>query len=215
MKRSLIIGRANVGKTLFCINFARYMGIRELRWLVERADGVTEQRRMSLAQAAAELPDAVAHHTRALQSILLEVPRGKSNRPLWLTDTTGLMDGIHPEPAIREAMAQTLKTMLEAHLILHMVDADAVGRAAAGVHTPEPGADMGAHSAWTDLDAQLAAYGLTQTGYLMLANKMDLPHAKDGLRLLRKHVPKHRLVPVSALAGTGFREVKQHVWRLA
>ncbi|MCL6548866.1 MAG: 50S ribosome-binding GTPase, partial [Alicyclobacillus sp.] len=161
MKRSLIIGRTNVGKTLFCINFAHYIGIRELRWMLEQADGRTEHRRMTLAEARAALSDPVAHRTRSLQSIVLDIPRGKGSRPLLLTDTTGLTDGIHPDSAVREAMAQTLKAMLDANLILHMVDADALGRAAqAAGRTSAEEPDLAGHCpVWTDLDSQVAAFG--------------------------------------------------------
>ncbi|MCL6548322.1 MAG: GTP-binding protein HSR1, partial [Alicyclobacillus sp.] len=66
-----------------------------------------------------------------------------------------------------------------------------------------------------DLDSQVAAFGAQHAGYLLLANKMDLPAAERGLRELCKRVPRQRVIPVSALRGTGFREVKRHVWRLA
>ena len=39
MKPTVVIGKTNAGKTLFCVRFAAYLGIRELRWLMERTDG--------------------------------------------------------------------------------------------------------------------------------------------------------------------------------
>ncbi|WP_029420418.1 GTPase [Alicyclobacillus macrosporangiidus] len=208
MKRSLVIGKTNVGKTLFCIHFARYMGVRELRWLVEEADGRTDCRLMSLAEAEASLSDAHPHRTRCLQSVAVEFPAGKTVRQLLLTDTTGLTEGIHPEPALREAMAQTLRAMTDANLILHMVDAGAIGRALRG-QVADPGC------AWDALESQLAEFGMRHGGYVLLANKMDLPGAMDGYRFLCKRYSRQRVLPVSALHGTGFREVKQVVWRFA
>lgn len=214
MKRNLVIGRTNVGKTLFCIHFARYLGVRELNWLLERTDGRTEERRMTLREAEETWSDPALHRTRCLQSIRLELPRGKGNRQFLLTDTTGLSEGIHEEPTVREAMAQTLRAMMEANLILHIVDACEIGRSdASGARHRLRSGGLGA--AWSQLDDQLAEFGQEHAGYLLLANKMDLPGAKDGYRALCRRFSRRQVIPVSALQGHGFREVRQHVWRLA
>jgi GTPase Era involved in 16S rRNA processing len=210
VNRGLIIGKTNVGKTLFCIHFARYMGIKEMQWLVERTDGRTEHRRMSLAEAEASLSGPAPHRTRNLQSVAIEFPRGKGSQQLLLSDTTGLTDGIHPEAEVREAMAQTLQAMMNARVILHVVDAADIGR-----HTADGAARSGSGSTWDALDEQLSDFGTRRAGYLILANKMDLPDAKQGYRHLCQRFSRHRVIPISALYGTGFREVKQHVWRLA
>jgi 50S ribosomal subunit-associated GTPase HflX len=212
LKRSLIIGKANAGKTLFCIHFAQYLGVRELHWLMERTDGRTEQKRMSLVEAEKSMSDASMHRTRGLQSIHLEVPRGKGMRHLLLTDTTGLSEGVHPEQSVREAMAQTLQTMVDNSLILHIVDANQ----ASGSHGNLRTVSSTAYPAgWGELDEQIVEFGSGRDGYLMLANKMDLPGAKEGYRQLCKRFSKYRVMPISALHGIGFREVKQHVWRMA
>lgn len=211
MKRSLIIGRTNVGKTLFCIRFCRYVGIKDVEWLIERADGRTEQTRMSLAEAERCLSDDSVHRTRALQSVVIHLPRGKGVRNLMLTDATGLASGIHPDASLRAAMAQTLRAMMESDVILHMVDAYELGLARVNGEGSSDNEPLG----WNELDNQLASFGLTKTGYLILANKMDLPESKHGYRWLTERFTKHRVVPMSALHGSGFREVKQHVWRMA
>jgi predicted GTPase len=206
VKRSLVIGNANVGKTLFCLRFAAFLGLRQLRVFVERTDGKTEERLLTVEEAKQLLSSPESHHTRDLQPIALSVPRGKSNRQLLLTDTTGLTDGIHPDTAIRQAMAQTLSALASAQVILHVVDAARLGSEAS---------ESGKSSAWKPVDEQLAEYGQGCGSYLILANKMDLPGAKAGYQHLCKRFGKHRVVPVSALYGGGFREVKQHVWRFA
>lgn len=211
MKRSLVIGKTNVGKTLFCIHFARFLGVRELNWVMERADERTDRKRMSLADAERVLSGPHAHETRCLQSVGLSFPRGKTSRQLLLTDTTGFTDGIHPEPEVREAMAQTLRAMVQADLILHVVDAAAIGR------SPEflAGPQSASLPVWNTLDQQLVEFGTKQEGYIVLANKMDLPEARAGYRALCKRFSKQRVFPVSAKFTSGFREVKQHVWRFA
>ncbi|GMA48879.1 hypothetical protein GCM10025857_02360 [Alicyclobacillus contaminans] len=208
MNRGLVIGKTNVGKTLFCIHFAKFMGIRELNWLVERTDGQTERRRMSVNAAEVELSDATPHRTRNLQSLAVEFPHKKGTHTLLLSDSTGLCDGIHPEASVREAMAQTLEVLFSARIVLHIVDAAQIGRRLMQ--------GVGSGDAWWDpVEEQLADYGGTQSGYIILANKMDLPEARSGYAALSKRFTRHRVIPVSALYATGFREVKQHVWRFA
>ena len=212
MKKLLVIGRTNVGKTLFCVRFASYLGLKDLRFIFEDADGKTGQQHMSVREAERTLSDPLAHRTQRLQSLHIEFPRGKDNRQLLLTDTTGLSDGIHPEPKVRQAMAQTLLAMSAASVILHMVDAYELGKS---VMVAQGEASSLPHSTWTDLDEQVVSFGASHEGYVVLANKIDLPGARRGYKRLSERLSKHKVIPISALDGTGFREVKQHVWRMA
>ncbi|WP_067932902.1 GTPase [Alicyclobacillus kakegawensis] len=194
MKRALIIGRSNVGKTLFCIHFAEYLGLSKLRWRVQHPEGQRESLRLGVQQSKAALTNSAPHFTRALQSVDIAIPRGKLGYQLMLTDSTGLTDGIHSDVSLRRAMAQTLEELLHADVILHMVDA--------------------AEIVWAPLDEQIYAFGRKSSGYLLLANKIDLPAAKRGYRQLARRVSPALILPVSALNGNGFREVKQCVWRM-
>jgi 50S ribosomal subunit-associated GTPase HflX len=141
------------------------------------------------------------HTTRNLQSISLELPRGKGVRQFKLTDSTGLSDGIHPELEMREAMAQTLQELRHADCVLHLVDAAEVSRA-------------GGLQPLGELDSQIAELGRHKQGYLCLANKVDLPDGQRGFRLLQKEFKGLKVLPISALYRHGFQEVKEHVWRL-
>lgn len=210
MNHSVVVGKANVGKTLFCVRFAQFVGVRELTWWVEHTDGSTEQIRMSPARAEHVLSGGVPHSTRSLQSICLDFARGKGSRQFLLTDTTGLIDGIHPDAQLRAAMGQTLKAILDADAVLHVVDAAEIGSREQTGEDGEP-----ASRGWSELDDQIARIGAEKRGYLILANKMDLPQAKEGYRMLSKRFTRHRVIPISALYSSGFREVKQHVWRMA
>lgn len=205
---TLVIGRVNAGKTSFCLRLARHLGLRELNWLVERTDGMREKRRMLLSEADALLSSDEAHRTRDMQTLLLSVPRGKGDRMVRVTDSAGLTDGLYHDESVRHAMAQTLRGMLEARGIFHVVDAAAIGHAVAQ-------SGEGRNSALNALDAQIFALGRSKPMYLILANKMDLPMAREGYRWLRAHCDKERVVAISAREGTGFDEVKRHVWRLA
>lgn len=201
MRNCLVIGRTNVGKTIFTLNFAEYLGLKQMEVFFQLPDGTTRQRKYEVSSARQELSGTDLHKTRSLQSITLNLPKGKGIRQIKLTDSTGLADGIHPDLSMREAMAQTLHELRKADCILHMVDAREVARS-------------GGLSALGDLDLQIAELGQRKQGYLCLANKTDLPEGQSGFRLLQKELKGLKLLPISALHRIGFREVKEHVWRL-
>lgn len=201
MKECLVLGRTNVGKTMFCVNFAEFLGLHRLDVYYQLPDGTTRQRKYDVTSARHELSGIGLHKTRSLQSIQLDLPGGKGTRKFKLTDSTGLSDGIHPDHEVREAMAQTLGELHSADCILHIVDLGEVGKADDLRHIGE-------------LDLQMAELGRHKHGYVLIANKMDLPQAKRGLELIRDTFKHTRIIPVSALYKQGFREVKEYVWRM-
>ncbi|WAH35314.1 GTPase domain-containing protein [Alicyclobacillus dauci] len=204
---SLVIGQTNAGKTSFCLRFARFLGLRELQWMVERTDGVRERRRMPLSEAEQLLSSGDPHRTRELQTLFLPVPRGKADRMVKVTDSAGLADGLHQDPTVRKAMAQTLRSMVDAKAIIHVIDAAMIGQE---LHAMRDGKTFRLHA----LDEQMLALGRSRSAYIVLANKMDLPSAKDGLRWLKQYFDKEKVIPISAREGSGFHEVKRYVWRL-
>src|SRR5690606_13249612 len=127
VKRCIIVGRPNVGKTMFALQFALYLGLVEARIAFAEAGGRRWERAFSVETALADLTGAEPHRTRQLQTLRLELPARKGRRELELVDTSGLVDGIHPDAALRRAMAQTLAAVREAHMILHMIDAALAG----------------------------------------------------------------------------------------
>lgn len=75
--------------------------------------------------------------------------------------------------------------------------------------TPEP---------WTQLEhlcSELDHYepGLSQRPQAIIANKMDLPEAREKLETLRGHVLQ-RVIPVSALTGQNTEELILHIREL-
>lgn len=199
MKQSLIVGQTNVGKTLFLLNFAEYLGLRQVEVDRQAPSGETERLSLSLPAARRALVHTDPHTTRSLQSTELRLPAGKQRRPFLLVDSTGLTDGIHENEEVRHAMAQTLELLQEADLILHMLDAARVGGSQEGEGVSE-------------VDRQIARYAIVRSSYAILANKMDLPRAKAGLLRIQEAFPHQRVIPVSALKKIGFREVKSFVW---
>jgi len=200
VKDCLIVGQANVGKTLFLINFAGFMGIKKLEVCTRYPDGTQQYMAYPPDQARKVLVDAAPHKTRCLHSLVLTVPRGKVKRNFRITDTCGLTDQIHQDEDVRKAMAQTLSYLKGAEIVLHMVDAAAVGRA-------------GGVDAVGEIDLQVARFASYYAQYAMLANKMDLPMARVGLIKLKEEFRRHHIIPVSALEKRGFTEVKAFVAR--
>lgn len=185
---------------MFTLNFADYLGVERLDVTFEEPAGVRRAARYTVQEAMGALSSADPHQTRCLQSIHLELPVGKGVKRFDIVDTSGLMEGIHKDAAVRKAMAQTLGAVRDAHLILHLVDAAKAGQ-------------LGVTAAVGDVDYQVAHFAQIREGYLILANKIDLPGAERGVELIRSEFSQHAVIPVSAINRQGFKEVKRFVWR--
>lgn len=200
MKKCIVIGKTNVGKTLFTLQFAEYLGVKEVAIRIEEPTGERREVRCTIPEAIERLSSESPHQTRALHSIRLELPVGKGVKRFDIVDTSGLVEGIHSDGSVRKAMAQTLAAVREADLILHLIDAAKVG-------------SSGILRAVGDVDYQVAQFAQIREGYLILANKTDLPGAAAGLEKIRFEFSGHAVIPISALHRQGFREVKRFVWR--
>jgi 50S ribosomal subunit-associated GTPase HflX len=199
VSRCLVIGKTNVGKSLFVLHFARYLGMSHVHVTSLDPTGNRQVQAYAVETAVRDLSGTAPHQTRRLQSITLELPAGKGSKSFELVDTSGLMDGIHIDVGVRRAMAQTLANVREARAILHMVDASKA-------------ADRGAVEALGEVDYQVAQFAQMRGGYCILANKMDLPCATAGLEIIRREFVGHLIIPISALYSQGFKEVKRFVW---
>lgn len=204
MSEVVIVGRANAGKTSACLRLARALGVEDLVWMVERTDGARERRRLPIREAERWLTSGEPHSTRWLQTLTIPVARGKSSRTVDIVDSAGLAEGRVRDEAVRRAMGQTLRALVAAKAVLHVIDAADIGRALQV--SPSP---------FHALDEQLVAIGRTKAFYLILANKIDLPSADRGVEWLRARLRDARVIATSAKTGAGFDEVKRYVWKLA
>ncbi len=201
MRRSLILGRSNVGKTLFLINFSRYLNLKTLKILSDLPNGGRLSKEYTLQEAINELVSEEPHATLYLQSILLDIPAGKGRKTLEIVDTTGLCEGIHGSKQVRMGMAQTITQIQTSEVILHMVDASKTNK-------------RGSLEAPSLIDDEIYRFaGSRGMPYVILANKMDLPGANEGLLLLKKRFDKNLIIPISAMRGWGFKEVKRFLLR--
>ncbi len=191
-----------MGKTLFLCNFAASLGARAVQLFAVTSDGSRAAQDLPLARAREILVSDRPHATLALQGVQIRLGRGKADEAVQLLDSAGLADRVHPDGAVRAGMAQALRALREADAVLHMVDAALAGG-------PDPAAAVG------EVDRQIAAFaaapGPLRGRYAVLANKTDLPRAAAGLRRVRAAFPGSLVIPVSALTGAGFREVRLFV----
>jgi len=202
LKRLMIAGRPGVGKTLFLINFAAYTGQKTLHLIVERPGYRVESAVLALEEARARLVGHTGHFTRSVQSLVVDLKKGKARVQVEMEDTPGLDFGIHPDVEVRKAMAETIRKMRNTDLVIHMLDATKV--TAAGTEAGE-----------ANIDQEIARFALTRGGYLILVNKMDLPGAGAGLEKAKALFPGQLLIGVSALKGSNFKQVARVVRRYA
>lgn len=199
MPLALVVGKPNAGKTLFALNFAAFLGLQTVRWQLVDSDGCRREQLMPIERARRRLVSSAPHKT--LQSLTLPIPirSRKPDKTLRLLDTAGIVDGITDRADVRHAMADTLERVQTASLVLHIVDASEVESSA--VEAPGP------------VDRELAAFCPMIAAYVVLANKMDRPHAQRGLTQIQQQFRGCLVIPVSALTRQGFREVKAFVFR--
>ncbi|MCK4258323.1 MAG: 50S ribosome-binding GTPase [Halanaerobiales bacterium] len=199
MSRCLILGRPNVGKTCFSLNFAEYMGLKQIRMTVKEPAGFMAIHTYKIDEAREELISPELNRTRSLNSLDLKLPLGKGKGRLTLIDSCGLDDGIHPEYEVRKAMAQTIGEIKECEIVLHMIDLSKVVR--------------NNKLTFPLIDNMIYNYVGSKQAYALLANKIDLQGSKEHLEFLKKELKKVLIIPISALFQLGFREVKSFVWR--
>ncbi len=199
-RQCVVVGKTNVGKTLFAIRFSEYLGARSILLRRDGAGSGEPQQAYTPGGARRVLVSADPHWTLDLQSLSLDLRAGKARRRITLIDTPGLGDHIDQRGDVRRGMAAALRALYRADLVIHMIDASRV-------------ADPGAIEAPGEIDQQIARFARFKPGYAILANKMDLEPAAAGLRLLRERFPGEYIIPVSALEASGFPEVKAFVRR--
>ncbi len=201
MKSVILLGQTNVGKTLFALNFAEYLGMEQLAITFKNRERGTYSRSFTLLEARSLLVSQKQHQTRDILSIVLSLPKGKGNKQFELLDTAGLNDGIHEDHRIRQAMAQTLRYIRQADIIFHMLDCQSIAATDILLSIGE-------------IDYQIAQFGHIKQGYVILANKIDLPDSKLGFRQIVDEFPGNHIIAISALNKSGFKEVKRFARQL-
>ncbi|QEK12172.1 GTP-binding protein HSR1 [Crassaminicella thermophila] len=200
MRNCLVIGKPNAGKTLFILNFAEYLGFKNIEIKSIKNDEKVEVKKYSTEEAKRILSSSVPYKTTCLQSIEIEIPILKGRKIIKIIDSSGLIDGIHKDVKIRRAMGQTLGALRESDIILHIIDISKLNY-------------NNVIESIGEVDYQLIKYGAIKEGYAILGNKIDLLERKTPIIQLQKEFSDHYIIPISALLKRGFGEVKSYVSR--
>lgn len=197
MKKIVIIGRPNAGKTLFMINFAEYLGLNRIYLSQEFPDGKILNREMSIDAARRTLSSEEKFNTQCVQKIEIKIPVYKGKKQLKLLDTSGFDDGIHPSLKVRNGIIQTIEKIKEADIILHIIDISLLSN----------------RNIISQISRQIIDYGMTRRGYVLIPNKIDLDNNQVGLNRIKDEYPKTYMISISAKYKDGFDEVKSFVIR--
>jgi len=199
MKNCIIIGNPNVGKTSFFLTLAEYLGINQCEIQITDIYGKVIVKNISVNLATTYLVSMKPFKTRGIYKIQLSIPVYKGYEQLILVDTAGVTDGINKVEQIRKSMAQTLKELSQAKIILHMLDGQYIySKKESGI---------------TEIDYQINEFGSQQGSYCILVNKMDKDNSQNGLDIIREVFKGNYIIPISTVDRTGFREVKTFVGR--
>ncbi|HBQ94610.1 MAG TPA: hypothetical protein DD856_05845 [Sulfobacillus sp.] len=191
---ALVIGKPNVGKSLFVINFAAYLGTKEIGPWAESPGPGRKKNVLTMEEARHKLVSPKSYRTLSPYRVEIDMGQGRQRKTFCLIDSTGISEGVHHQAEIRAAMATTLTWLMKAHLVTHLIDVAAVGS-----KRPEaPG----------PVDDEICLYAGGRGPYLLVANKTDKPDVMDNLRHVREHFSNIPVIAVSALTHQGFREIK-------
>ena len=183
----LLVGRGNAGKSLLFVNFLDFLGVNPL--VLHRRQGQRVERLVySRPTAESSLVSGEPGQTAGFYVGMAPLS-SRRRAPLALVDSTAILvtSGEWGPPALRRAVGFV-------QLLLHVVDASELG---SGRLDP--------------LDQRLMEVSLGQPGYLLLANKVDRPWGSAGVRILAEAVDSHRVLPLSARTGRGFRELRSRL----
>lgn len=200
MRVALIVGQSNVGKTLLMIRLAESFGIKLIRLelllckLSDHRSPVT----LGVNKAVETLTGPALNQTRSLQGVPVPVAMRKGLKPCRLVDSVGLSDRIHPDARIRKGMADTLRELVRARVILHVVDSERI-------------ALKGVRGGFGEIDYQVMQYGSTKGGYAMVVNKTDVTGGQRAVAELRREFPRIKMIATSAKTGFGLDETRRFV----
>lgn len=117
-----------------------------------------------------------------------------TGRAVLLIDTPGLCSDIAAELTQRQAQAKTLHCLTQSDILLHVVDAAALG-AFGGAVGP--------------VDRELHEFGSTRLPpAVVIAAKADWSSSSLGISRLQRAWPQTRVVPVAVHSGRGLRELR-------
>jgi len=147
-----------------------------------------------LRKISAARPKVAAYPFTTLHPIVgvVEFP---GYRRATIADIPGLIEGAHRGLGLGH---EFLRHITRCRVLVFVVDV-------AGSEGRNPVEDL------QNLRREIDLYDpmLSSRAWLVVANKMDLPGAKENLKALRKRFPKFQIIPTSAAKGQGIDVLKQ------
>ena len=147
-----------------------------------------------LRKLSAARPKVAAYPFTTLHPIVgvIEFP---GYRRATVADIPGLIEGAHRGLGLGH---EFLRHITRCRLLVFVVDV-------AGSEGRNPVDDLQSLRQEIDLYDPM----LSSRAWLVVANKMDLPNAKENLKALQKRFPKLQILPTSAAKGDGIDSLKQ------
>ncbi len=126
---------------------------------------------------------------------ILGVVRIEEGESFVLADIPGLIEGAHKGVGLGDKF---LRHIERTKVFIHLVD----------VSEPNPAAR------YFQLRNELKLYksSILKKAEILVANKMDLPQAKENLKNFREEVKKE-VLPISAVTGEGIKKLIWRVWK--
>lgn len=142
----------------------------------------------------------VASYPFTTKNPILGVVKFEDDLAVILADIPGIVEGAHTG---RGMGIEFLKHVERTKALLHIIDF-------AGVDGRDPVSDFRA------LNLELDSYSqvLAKKSQIVVANKIDLPEARENLKTFKKKI-KVEVLPISAATGEGLDELRDRLKRLA
>jgi len=138
----------------------------------------------------------IANYPFTTKAPILGVVRVDDEYSFVIADIPGLIEGAHEGKGLGDKF---LKHVERTKLLVHLIDM-------AGVDGRLPYED------YLTINSELKAFSseLKKKGQIVVANKMDLPQAKENLKSFKKHF-KRKVVEISALHGQGLEDLIEEI----
>ena len=147
-----------------------------------------------LRQISAARPKVAAYPFTTLHPIV-GVIEFSGYRRATIADIPGLIEGAHRGVGLGH---EFLRHITRCHLLVFVIDI-------AGSEGRNPVEDL------QNLRREIDLYNpsLSSRPWLVVANKMDLPGAKENLKAMKERLPRIKIIPTSAAIGEGIDALKE------
>ena len=188
-----VVGAAKVGKTLFCINFAEYLGAKNLNYTETGPHG--KGRGVILPRTARELMVDPGSRCKGVVRTFAVHLLQRPSRRVALIDTASLKENAPLPKAERTKLLLTLQAIQQADAVLHLVD----------LSCGDPARAEFALAINHRMERYCSQKGIP---YLAVGNKRDLLHGSP-FNYRQFFSPNGKMPAVSSATGEGFPKIRR------